>query len=68
MPILTIDLTPTQATRIQQAVGKLLNLSRPATLQESRTFIINQIKDAILRQEKQDAVDAVNTIVPIDIT
>jgi len=67
MPTITIDLTATQATRVQQAIGRLLALGRPATLQESRTFIINRIKDSILQQEQQDARDAVNTIIPIDI-
>lgn len=68
MPTLTIDLTTEQAVRIQVAVGQALALERNATLQESRTFIINRIKEAVLQQERKAAEAAINNITTIDIT
>jgi hypothetical protein len=68
MPTLSIDLTVEQATRISEAIGRSMSLGRPATMQEARTWIISRIKEAVLVQEKRDALAAVDLIQQIDIT
>ena len=67
MPDITISLTATQATRVLDAVGKVLDLKdenlvpRPATTNEARAWLTQIIKNTTLDQERAAAVAMVTT-------
>lgn len=67
MVTLTIDLTAAQAQRVSTAIGKVLSLGRDATAAEIRQWLVDRLKDVVLKQEKKDRLDSVETLQPPDI-
>jgi hypothetical protein len=67
MPTLSIDMTDQQADRVKLAIGAVLGLGRAATNTEARSWLVDRIKEIVLKQEKKMAEEAIMLISPIDL-
>jgi len=61
MAQLTITTTAQQDARISPAFGDVLQLGRDATLAEVKAYLVNQIRNIVLRYEER-------TLPPLDPT
>lgn len=56
MPSLTIDFTPANALRVQDALTVLLNLEAPATMADLKGHLISLLRDEVLTFERRQAL------------
>lgn len=58
MVTLTIELNAKQAGRVQAAVGDVLSLTEPATVDDARRFLVQQLRRLVARYEDAESVEA----------
>ena len=56
MATITIDLTAKQAVRVQAAIKDALRLEEPATTNDARRYLIQQLKKLVVQYERNESV------------
>lgn len=67
MAQIILDLTASQATRLQDALTEALELDAPATIDDAKDYIIADLKQFVRTSEARVAAQAAKDALPADL-